>query len=66
MATAQEIRELSIDELKSRVEQLRASIFDMKIRCKTGGLNSFTEVRKSRHDLARILTVLAEKERNNG
>ncbi len=63
MATASEIRELTVDELKRRASELRENIFNMRIKHRTGALESSADIGKTRKDLARVLTVLSEKER---
>lgn len=63
MATADEIRALSVDELKRRAAELRESLFNLKVKHRTGQLDSSAEIGKSRKDLARVLTMLSEKER---
>lgn len=62
MAKASEIRELSVDELKSRAAELRENIFNLRIKHRTGALDSSADIGKARKDLARVLTVLTEKE----
>lgn len=66
MATADEIRALSVDELKRRAAELRESLFNLKVKHRTGQLDSSAEIGKSRKDLARVLTLLSEKERQLG
>ncbi len=66
MATADEIRALSVDELKRRAAELRESLFNLKVKHRTGQLDSSAEIGKSRKDLARVLTLLSEKERQIG
>jgi large subunit ribosomal protein L29 len=63
MATAQEIRALSVEELKRRAAELRESLFNLRVKHRTGALDSSAEIGKSRKDLARVLTLLTEKER---
>jgi large subunit ribosomal protein L29 len=64
MATAKEIRALSADELKRRASELREALFNLKVKHRTGALDSSAEIGKSRKDLARVLTLLSEKERD--
>jgi large subunit ribosomal protein L29 len=63
MATAHEIRALSVEELKRRAAELREALFNLRVKHKTGALDSSAEIGKSRKDLARVLTMLSEKER---
>lgn len=61
MATAKEMRSLSVDELNRLASETREQIFRQRIKHRTGALESTADMLKSRRDLARILTVLAEK-----
>ena len=62
MATAQELRELQIQELEGRVGEIKRSIFDLKAKHNTGVLDSTADLGKARKDVARVLTVKREKE----
>ncbi len=61
MATAKEMRSLSVEELNRLAGETREQIFRQRIKHHTGALESTADMLKSRRDLARILTVLAEK-----
>ena len=61
MATAKEMRSLSIEELSRLAGEAREQIFRQRIKHRTGALESTADMLKSRRDLARILTVLDEK-----
>ncbi|MDR0967017.1 MAG: 50S ribosomal protein L29 [Myxococcales bacterium] len=61
MATAKEMRSLSVDELTRLAGETREVIFRQKIKHSTGTLEATSELLKRRRELARILTVLAEK-----
>jgi len=65
MATAKEMRQLSLDELKKRVTDLKETLFNQRIKHRTGTLESSAEIGKNRRELARVLTVLSEKERTD-
>lgn len=62
MATAKEMRDLTVDELKKRVTELREGLFNMKVKHRTGSLDAPSDLGKNRKDLARLLTILTEKE----
>ena len=62
MATAKEMRQLSVDELKKRVTELKETLFNQRIKHRTGTLESSAELGKHKRELARVLTVLGEKE----
>lgn len=57
-----DIRSLENAELETRVKDLRRSIFDLRMKLKTGRLDAPTDIQKTRRDLARVLTVLRERQ----
>ena len=59
---AAEIRELSADELRSRVKDLDDELFKLRIQKSMGQLEAPAKVRGVRRDLARIKTILREKQ----
>ena len=61
MTEARELRALSADDLQRRAGELRDSIFKNELKLRTGSLNSPAERTRSRRELARVLTTLAEK-----
>ena len=58
-----EIRELTADDLRERVKELDDQIFRLRIQKSMGQLEAPARVREIRRDLARIKTILREKER---
>ena len=56
-----ELRELTVEELAKQAEELREKLFRLRIRNRLGQLESPGEIRKTRRDLARVLTILREK-----
>ena len=61
MKTA-EIRELGVDELRSREHDLDDQIFRLRIQKSMGQLEAPARVRELRRDLAKIKTILQEKQ----
>ena len=57
-----EIRELSIDVLRDREKELDDQVFRLRIQKSMGQLEAPAKVRDVRRDLARIKTILREKE----
>jgi large subunit ribosomal protein L29 len=57
-----EIRELTVDDLRSRVKDLDDQLFKLRIQKSMGQLEAPAKVREIRRDLARIKTILREKE----
>jgi large subunit ribosomal protein L29 len=56
-----EIRELAVDELRARVQDLDDQLFRMRIQKSMGQLEAPAKMRTLRKDLARIKTILREK-----
>ncbi len=62
MSTANELRELQIEELRGRVAELEQQLFDMRTKHNTGVLDSTADLSRTRHEIARCLTVARQKE----
>ena len=58
---AQEIRELSQDELINRESQLKEGIFNLRIQIATQQTTNVARIRNLKRDLARVLTIKIEK-----
>jgi large subunit ribosomal protein L29 len=63
---ASEIRELTEGELNKKRAELVEEIFNLKIQVSTQQTTNFARISKLKKDLARILTVLREKEITTG
>jgi large subunit ribosomal protein L29 len=57
-----EIRDLGINELKQKNNELTEELFRLRIRHAAGQLESTATLGRVRKDIARINTVLKEKE----
>ncbi|HVZ21096.1 MAG TPA: 50S ribosomal protein L16 [Vicinamibacterales bacterium] len=62
---AAEVRELGVDELRTREKELDDQLFRLRIQKSMGQLEAPIKVREVRRDLARIKTILREKSRNS-
>ena len=62
---AEEIRELSVDEIKSRVAELEEERFRLRFRSATETLENPLRLRTIRKDIARLKTVLTEKQQGD-
>ena len=58
----EEIRELPVDTLRDREKELDDQLFRLRIQKSMGQLEAPAKVREVRRDLARIKTILREKE----
>ena len=61
---ADEIRELSVDEIRSRITSLEEERFRLRFRSATEPLENPLRLRTIRKDIARLKTVLGERERS--
>ena len=61
---ADEIRELSVEEIQSRVAELEEERFRLRFRSATEPLENPLRLRTIRKDIARLKTVLGERERS--
>ncbi|MBE3576782.1 MAG: 50S ribosomal protein L29 [Limnochordales bacterium] len=59
---ASEIRQLDNDELQRRLSSLREELFNLRFQLATGQLENTSRIRQVRKDIARILTILRERE----
>jgi len=59
---ADEIRDLSADEILSRLDDTREELMNLRFRAATGELTDTNQLRITRRLIARLLTVLQEKE----
>ena len=57
-----EVRELSTDELRGREKELDDQLFRLRIQKSMGQLEAAHKLKALRRDLARVKTVLREKE----
>ena len=60
--TANELRGLSREELNAKVVELKEELFGLRFAAATGQLESHGRLREARKDIARIYTVLRERE----
>jgi len=57
-----EFRDLAVDELKQRAADLDDQLFRLRIQKSMGQIEAAYKLRSVRRDLARVKTVLREKE----
>lgn len=56
-----EIKDLTVEELRKRQQQLREELFELKMKHSLGRVNNPIEIRYKRRDLARVLTAMNVK-----
>ena len=59
---AAELRELPEEELVTRMEAGKEELFNLRFQLATGQLDNPARMKQVRHDVARIATVLRERE----
>ncbi len=59
-----EIREQTKEELEAKLLEIKKSLFNLKFQKATGQLESPVKIRNLRKDIARIETLIKEKELN--
>lgn len=59
---ANEIRELSDQELQEKAQELKGELFNLRFQMATGQLENTTRLREVRRSIARVLTIMRERE----
>ena len=62
MSTAAELREADETELETRLAEAKQELFNLRFQIVTGQLDNSARIQTVRRDIARILTILREKE----
>ena len=62
---ASEVRVMSIADLRERIEIEKANLDTMKVNHTISPLEDTSKIAKARRDIARMMTILAEKESKN-
>ena len=60
--TTAELRELHDDELENRLREAKEELFNLRFQMATGQLDNNRRLRTVRHDIARIYTIMRERE----
>jgi len=56
------MRDMSVDEIQQRVTELREELFNLRFRNSMKQLDNPLKIREGRREMARLITVLREKE----
>ncbi len=62
MTRASELRALTDDELEQRLSERRQELFNLRFQSVTGALENHARLRVAKREIARILTVVNERE----
>ncbi len=60
-----EVREMGVEELERRVSEARRELFNLRFQHATGQLENTGQLKEVRKNIARLLTVLHQKQREN-
>jgi large subunit ribosomal protein L29 len=60
--TAQELRGLADEELETRLREAKEELFNLRFQVATGQLDNNRRLQTVRRDIARIYTVMRERE----
>ncbi|HLI23426.1 MAG TPA: 50S ribosomal protein L29 [Acidimicrobiales bacterium] len=62
MPSAKELRELTDEELESRLAESKAELFNLRFQVATGKQDNSARLNHVRKDVARALTILRQRE----
>lgn len=64
--TAKELRELKDEELANHLNEVREAYYNLRFQLPSGALEKTSELGVRRREIARILTIVRERELANG
>ncbi len=59
-----EVRALSTEAIEARLNDIKEELMKLRFQLSSGELNDFTRLRQTRRDIARLTTVLNERQQN--
>ena len=59
-----EIRKLATEDLNKKLEEIKKELFNLKFSAATGNLEKPHRIKELRHEVAKIKTVIRERELN--
>ncbi|MBX6749055.1 MAG: 50S ribosomal protein L29 [Micromonosporaceae bacterium] len=59
---ANELRELTREQLVERLKEAKAELFNLRVQSATGQLDNHRRLKVVRHEIARIYTIMRERE----
>jgi large subunit ribosomal protein L29 len=62
VATGTELRELPASELEQRLDEIKEELFNLRFQNATGQLDNYKRLGDLRKDVARIKTILRQRE----
>jgi large subunit ribosomal protein L29 len=64
MASVEDVRSFSVDEIRVRISDAREELMKLRFQQATGELTDFTRLRYTRRNIARMMTILHEREQS--
>ena len=61
MIKANELRNMTVDEVKQKIEALKKDLFNLRTEAKAGRIEKPHKIKEARKDIARCETVIKEK-----
>jgi large subunit ribosomal protein L29 len=58
----EELRELALEDLETRLKEAKAELFNLRVQSATGQLDNNRRLKVVRHEIARIYTIMRERE----
>jgi len=62
---ASEIREMSLDEMQRKADDLKEELFNLRFQHEIGQLENPLKMKQTKRDIARIKTIIKESEPKN-
>ena len=59
---AEQIREMSVDDLRGKERELQEQLFRLRFQRSLGQLDNALKIRETRRDIARVKTILRQKQ----
>ncbi|MFI5294748.1 MAG: 50S ribosomal protein L29 [Thermodesulfovibrionales bacterium] len=60
-----ELRELAVEELQRKEQDLRKELFNLRFQQATGEIENPMRIRRIRKDIARVLTMITERDKKD-
>jgi large subunit ribosomal protein L29 len=61
---ANEIREMNTTDIKTKIEDLKKELFDLRFQAAVGQLEDTAQLSKLKKDIARMYTIITEREKS--
>jgi large subunit ribosomal protein L29 len=62
---ASEIKELSMEEMLRKLDDLKEELFNLRFQHETGQLENPQKMKQTKRDIARVKTIIKQSELNN-